>query len=289
MPLLCNPSPPTVREPVVPVKLGCSRSGGAKKNGLSQSPTNKHAPLEANVSQQPWPCNRPGCSIHPNVGVCEAWGSPDSPLRTQPGAKAPLPGTTKPATPPAPSSASFPRRRPLHGYQNRPFTAAPNVGRSQTGQGLGNPRPSPSVEAGNKQSGVPYGLGCGKTVCKIGAFTTTAERDVNPERCAPMSAPSGRARPRVAFDAPSDPAPAQAASFDPFRKRSLFHLLTAGQQEEREREALREHEEARARERRREEMQRRKAWRMMAKGLPCALYRKEDQIHAPELGPGTYI
>lgn len=263
----CNPSPPTVREPV-PVKWGWAHSEGAKKQGLCRPLANKQVHLQVNISQQPRRCSRPDWSIHPDVGLPEAWGS-----------KAPLSGTTNPATP-APSSPS---------YQIRPFPASPSVERAQTGRGLGSPHPHPSVETGSKQPGGSSGMGLGKTVCKVGAFTTTAERDVDPDRCLLTSAPCGHPGRRVGFNEPSDPAPAPAVTFDPFRRRSPFQLLTTGQQEEREREVQREHEEARAREHRREEKQRRRAWRMMAKGWPSALYRKEDQIHAPELGPGTYI
>ncbi|XP_061086546.1 F-box and WD repeat domain containing protein 10B [Conger conger] len=260
-----------VRRPVVPVKWGWARNEEAKKQG----PSNKHAPSEADVSQQPRRCGRSGCLVHPDVGACEAWGPPPSPLRTQPGAKASLPGATSPATPTAASPAS---------RQIRPFTASPSLGRLH---------PHAGRAVGGSETGRPggsSGSGSGKTVCKVGGYTTTAERDIDPDRCVLSSAPCGRAggRRHVGFQATSDPAP--AATFDPFRRRSPFRLLTAGQQEEREREAQREHEEACARERRREERQRRRAWRMMAKGrLPGALYRKEDQIYAPELGPGTYI
>ncbi|XP_036401463.1 CMT1A duplicated region transcript 1 protein [Megalops cyprinoides] len=178
----------------------------------------------------------------------------------------------------SPSSApsGTPSQRVLSSVSPQPLV------RPTTGQ--------PHPESVTKQPQVPYGMGKGKVVRKVGAFTTTAERDIRPDR-RPLTKVSHKAPGRrVDFETPAGPGAAVPQDpFDPFRKRSLFRLLTPTQEEERERAAAQQHLQARARDQLAQQRQWRRAWLAKARGPSAAGRPGEGRVHAPELGHGTYI
>ncbi|KAJ8390698.1 hypothetical protein AAFF_G00100780 [Aldrovandia affinis] len=90
-------------------------------------------------------------------------------------------------------------------------------------------------ETGSDQPAVPYGMGPGgRAVRRVGAFTTTAQRDVPPgargDERPLQAAPPGRS---VSFADTPPGGGAEPEPLDPFRRRSLFQLLTGRQLEER--------------------------------------------------------
>ncbi|XP_036427711.1 CMT1A duplicated region transcript 1 protein [Colossoma macropomum] len=271
-----------------------------KKRGVHRPMTAPQMLLKVHPTQQPHSCDLAMSNMRLNAAVRDAWGPSPTGLEPQtrtspspPPPKAPkrphstpkprtescYKGTVKIYTPLRTHTVDLHLQPSLHSRNVYSSIPPPTLVQPQTGLGIHEPLSHPKPKSRQPQTA------CG--VRKVGAFTTTAEEDVqSPQKMFMRSIVKHPGR-HVDFDLPSKPRRAHIP-LDPFRERGGFQLKTDTELEELiQAQAQLHHMPTHTAED--NERQRKTAWKLKIKGVPPYDYTKEDQVYAPELGEDTYI
>nr|XP_046211244.1 F-box/WD repeat-containing protein 10-like [Oncorhynchus gorbuscha] len=166
---------------------------------------------------------------------------------------------------------------------------SPAVMRPHTSHAASTQR-TPCPKSEKKRPQTSCGI-AGLAVRKVGAFTTTAQSNVQAPQRMFMKVSSKRPGRHVNFEMPNKTI-SQYNPLDPFRERGAFRLHTDTQLEEYFRvqnHQLNQQGEGCYRTREDQDRQRKGVWKRKVKGVPALDFPKQDQVYAPELGHEIYI
>ncbi|XP_035657132.1 F-box and WD repeat domain containing protein 10B isoform X2 [Oncorhynchus keta] len=313
----------SARELSVTTKWVLTRSEKAvkdrvKKRGPHRPVTPQHVLLKVNSTHQPQGSDQAGANMNLNAQVRDAWGSPP-PLPVQgmdpePHAS-PFPPTTPKQSPQSQSqkAPAGPSHQVLQHGMTKTYvplmtrTLDLNLRQSLDSREICSSSPSPAVmrphtshaastqrtpcpKSEKKRPQTSCGI-AGLAVRKVGAFTTTAQSNVQAPQRMFMKVSSKRPGRHVNFEMPNKTI-SQYNPLDPFRERGAFRLHTDTQLEEYFRvqnHQLNQQGEGCYRTREDQDRQRKGVWKRKVKGVPALDFPKQDQVYAPELGHEIYI
>ncbi|KAL0983783.1 hypothetical protein UPYG_G00132750 [Umbra pygmaea] len=265
-----------------------------KKRGPHHSVTSERILLKVNPTHPPTANDQARANMELNARVRDAWGSPPA---LSPHDQKSDPEPQAPSPPPAPSQQvlrhsmtttythllthplDLKLKSSLHSREVRssvPSSAGvrPYTGRTAFAQ-------SPPCPERAQTS-------CGKlrsAVRKVGAFTTSAQENVQAQRCMFLKT-SGKGPGRRMDFMMENKTTGQYNPLDPFREHGAFVLLTDSQLEDYVRAQNPHGGEGSSRTREEEEEQR--TMKMKVKGVSATNYTKLHQVYAPELGHDVY-
>ncbi|KAK6301661.1 hypothetical protein J4Q44_G00277140 [Coregonus suidteri] len=315
----------SAREPSVTSKWVLRRSEKAvkdrvKKRGPHRPVTPEHVLLKVNSTHRPQGSDQAEANMKLNARVRDAWGSPPPlPPPVQgidpephaspfpPAAPKQSPQSQSQKAPAGPSHQVFQHGmtktyvplmthaldlNPRHSLNCREVCStipSPAMVRPHTSHAASTQR-QPCPEPENKRPQTSCGIG-GLAVRKVGAFTTTAQSNVQAPQRMFMKVRSKRPGRHVDFEMPNKTI-SQYNPLDPFRERGAFRLHTDTQLEEYFR--VQNHQmnqlgEGCYRTKEDQDRQRKRVWKMKVKGVPALDFPKQDQVYAPELGHEIYI